>query len=246
MATTHQEKLIIARWLVRINRTISLKDVEAFIHCEKNLVPHELKLKGKVGWDSTIPVSSRDYTRKPDWEAIHPSDELRLPQVCVAFYKCPRCNTAESSSCGDFQTVDLDKKHKCFYCSFKSEVKLWKCQCDSRWHNCPIHKYNNNATPENPKSLMNKTASGQSSIRLTNASYKLRKRKLLPPQHYDDALAEDVMRANKKVRQITESRKRKSEVALGEHIIHSRINPNLLGPILTRRLMEADNSRMVQ
>jgi len=58
-------------------------------------------------------------------------------------------------------------------------------------------------------------------------------------------LADDIKRAEKKVRLTAEIRKRKSEVALGE-LKHSRVKPNLLGPVLTRRFMEADNSSMVQ
>ena len=225
--------------------TPSNKDAEEFINCNKNLIPNDLKLKGKVSWDSAIPILTHTDIEVENWETFKPSDELRLPQRCVAFYACPRCKTVEPSSCGDFQTVDLDKKHKCFYCSINSEVKLWKCQCDSRWHICPTHRYNNNATPEIPASHMKTTASGQSSHRQKRASSKLRKRKLFPLQHYDDALADDVKRADKKARLTAANLKRKSEVALGE-LIHTRVKPNLLGPVLTRRFMEADNSRMVQ
>ena len=92
---------------------------------------------------------------------------------------------------------------------------------------------------------MNKTASGQASQRHKQTSSKLRKRKLFPPQPYDDMLADDIKRAEKKVRLTAQIRKRKSEVVLGE-LSHSRVKPNLLGPVLTRRFMEADNSRMVQ
>ena len=134
VVATPQEKTIMAKWLVKINRTIPDREADEFINYNKNLVPHELKLKGKVSWDSTIPILSHDYIWNASWEAVQSSDELRLPRLCVAFYKCPRCNMVEPSSCGDFQTVDLDKKHKCFYCSFNSEVKLWKCQGDTRWY----------------------------------------------------------------------------------------------------------------
>ena len=111
-----EEKKCIAKWLVKINRTISNKDAEDFINCNKNLIPNDLKLKGKVSWDSAIPILTHDDIEVGSWETIKPSDELRLPQHYTAFYKCPRCNVAETSSCGTFQTVDLDKRHKCFYC----------------------------------------------------------------------------------------------------------------------------------
>ena len=69
----------------------------------------------------------------------------------------------------------------------------------------------------------------------------MHKRKFLPARTYDEILAEDVSRANKKMRLAVINRKRKSEVALGE-LSHSGTKPNLLGPILTRRFMEVTNS----
>ena len=74
-----------------------------------------------------------------------------------------------------------------------------------------------------------------------SASSKLRKRKLYPPQQYDDALADDVERAEKKTRAAATILKRKSEVALGEHTL-TRIRPNLLGPTLTRRCAETSRT----
>ena len=76
-------------------------------------------------------------------------------------------------------------------------------------------------------------------------SPKLRKRKLFPPQPYEKVLADDVKRAEKKTRLTAANLKRKSDVVLGE-TIHTRVKPNLLGPVLTRRFMEADNSRILQ
>ena len=74
-----------------------------------------------------------------------------------------------------------------------------------------------------------------------------RKCKLYQPQQYDDALADAVEKAEKKIRKTALNRKRKSVVALGE-LTHTRVTPNvgLLGPILTRRFMEADYSSTLQ
>ena len=88
---------------------------------------------------------------------------------------------------------------------------------------------------------MNKDASRQPSKRRKGVSSKLRKRKLHPPQQYDDALADDVERAEKKIRVTATILKRKSEVALGEQTL-TRVRPTLLGPTLTRRFAEASNT----
>ena len=154
-------------------------------------------------------------------------------------------NVVETSSCSDFQTVDLDKKHKCFRCCKYTEVKMWKCRCDTRWHICKQHRYNNNAIPEKPKSHMSQTARGQTPHRTKNNSSKAQKRKLTAPQSYDEILADDIKRANKKTRPSATNRKRKSDVALGE-LTHTGVKPSFLGPILSRRFMEADNSSTLQ
>ena len=75
------------------------------------------------------------------------------------------------------------------------------------------------------------------------ASSKLRKRQLYPPESYDDALADDDQRAEKKIRKTALNRKRKSVVAPGE-LIHTRIRPNLLGPTLSIRLAATVNSSL--
>ena len=84
---------------------------------------------------------------------------------------------------------------------------------------------------------MKKATSGQPLKRHKGASSKLRKRKLYPPERYDDALADDVERAEKKIRKAAQNLKRKSVVALGE-LTHTRIRPNLRGSALSIRLTE--------
>ena len=86
-------------------------------------------------------------------------------------------------------------------------------------------------------------ANGQPQSSIANATSNCRRRKGTFPQTYDEVLADDVMRARKKVKQTAVNLKRKRDVALGE-IIHTRIKRNFLGPILTRRFMEADNSKL--
>jgi len=69
----------------------------------------------------------------------------------------------------------------------------------------------------------------------------MHKRKFFSAQSYDEVLAEDVSRADKKTRLAATNRKRKSEVALCK-LSHPRTKPSLLGPVLTRRFMEVTNS----
>ena len=105
--------------------------------------PPKLKLKGKVGWDSTLPqmatLGDGGVEVQPIQDAAHPNG----PNVVhtTAFLKCPHCQKVEPSTCATFQHIDLDKKQRCTACKHHSAVKLWKCTCGKAWHLCPKHKH---------------------------------------------------------------------------------------------------------
>ena len=52
--------------------------------------------------------------------------------------KCPH---VEHNSCKSLQTDDLDQKQKCNGCGNTTKVNLWKCKCNTHWHNCRIHRW---------------------------------------------------------------------------------------------------------
>ena len=103
-----------------------------------NLIPHELKLKGKVGWGSSIPIMTAYSEEKSSWELLF-EEECMRPVSEAALYSCPSCKNVESSLRNSFQRRDLDLKIKCMFCKKRIPVKSWSCACASQWHACPVH-----------------------------------------------------------------------------------------------------------
>lgn len=127
--------------LSKLIRTASFKKHEDFIDGVINLIPHKFKLKGKAGWDSTIPTVSDCNLEETSWAKAFKCGAI--PPIEVAEYLfCPRdkCKKVESSHRGIFQRIDLDHKFKCGFCSYTAAIKSWKCECSKPWHSCHKHR----------------------------------------------------------------------------------------------------------
>ncbi len=212
--------------MVKINRTISIIKVNEYINGVVNLIPNELILNGKVSWDSTLPVVTNNSSEIKRWETPQ-QDVAHPPRPQTAFFECPLCKKVDSSTCSAFQYKDLDRKQRCTSCNRTSQVKQWKCVCGTEWQRCAIHRYSTllakapcNEAPANgqPHSAETSTKKRQAINRLVT---------------YDEILAEDVFLGNKEVDQ------KGQEHGLGEISLGNRkslsLNPNFLGPILTKR-----------
>ena len=186
VALNQQEQQTLAQSLAKLTRTISNKCANEYINGERNLVPNELKLKGKVGWDSTIPILTHDDSEKKGWETPA-KDKEHPPHPNTAFYECPQCHKVESSSCKAFQYNDLDIKQKCTHCKKHSAVKLWKCKCGTKWHRCIVHRY---STPLEKMPHMSKAAIGQPLPAIDTSTQKRKAFEHLVS--YDDILADDL------------------------------------------------------
>ena len=140
VAISDEGREAIACALVRLLRTINKTKLQNFIKGHQQIIIKPIKIKGKVGWDSTIPILTK--FDQHDEEVPCPSD-LQLKRVALgnntAFFKCPTCSSPESSATKSFQFYDLDTKQKCFSCGKSNAVKIWKCECDIRWHICRKH-----------------------------------------------------------------------------------------------------------
>ena len=84
------EQRIIACSLLKLGRCISRSHIEDCLSQRKNITPAKLKLKGKVGWDSTLPQMATfgggDVSAQPIEDAANP-----LVLHTTAFFKCPHC-----------------------------------------------------------------------------------------------------------------------------------------------------------
>ena len=226
VAISDAERTVIADWLVKLTRTISKNDLREFRTGAKKLKANELKLKGKVGWDSTIPILTHNKRAIDDWETAPRG--LETHDSSIALLKCPVCDYMESNSCNDFQYHNLDKRHKCFRCKNITCTMDWNCVCGYRWYNCKTHCKRNPPETTHRKN----TACGQSTTDSSKTSCKRPKRSL--PALYEDILDDDLKRANLK-------RKRKEDLDmrvldLGK-LKHKRIKMNFLSPKLRSRFM---------
>jgi hypothetical protein len=132
-----EEVQAVAKALVQLNRNISNKQVIEFMQNTLKILPKELKLKGKAGWDSDLPSMAKPHTSTRE-TVENRGICLDLP-TGAAFLECPRCNKVESITEKGFQTKDLDKTRRCFHCKKYSAVKNWECGCGTKWHLCSVH-----------------------------------------------------------------------------------------------------------
>ena len=228
-AITTAEQQCIAKCLAKLNRTISNKHANEFINGEQNLVPYELKLKGKVGWDSTIPILTHKDFVSTSWEPPR-QDEYHPAQPNTAFFECPNCLKVEPSSCKDFQYNDLDIKHTCFMCNKHSAVKNWRCACGTRWYGCTTHRYN---TLPATNLHMSKTANGQPASASVISKCNRKRKWQGHSASFDDILADDFKRADRK-NDPHGLLTNESVISLGI-CPHTSVGENFLGPILKKR-----------
>ena len=229
VAVQDDEQRIIACSLLKLGRCISRSLIEDFLSQRKNIIPAKLKLKGKVGWDSTLPQMATFGSGDVSAQPIEGAANLLVLHT-TAFFKCPHCKKVEPSTCAAFQHIDLDKTQKCTACKHFSAVKLWKCSCGKAWHLCQMHKHT--PAPHQHNATMH-PLNGQPSY---PASASKRKREL-PPNYllsYDEMLAEDFRTKQKNEERAHDYENR---VILLGNSVHRSIPSNFLSPNLKRRFL---------
>jgi uncharacterized CHY-type Zn-finger protein len=226
---TEAEEKTIAVSIVKLNRTISNQLATNFINGTHSIVPNELNLKGKVGWDSTIPT----VTQECSGQQIDPVQQNRY-QVIIGnteFFEFPRCNKVEPSTIDAFKSNDLDTQHKCFHCNKNSAIKSWRCKCGVAWHTCLEH---NKLVHEHPQHRSKKAKTSHPVP--SQGGNIMRKRKAVgtAESEYDALLARDCQLEERLL-----NKKRKCPemcIQLGSQQ-HTTLKPNLIGPTLAHRFM---------
>ena len=86
--TGDQESILvaIAKALAALNRTITHRHLQENVKGKTRLVPHELKLNGKTGWDSTLPVNNYEQTLEK-WFDVHAIGGTQLEAEVAAAQK---------------------------------------------------------------------------------------------------------------------------------------------------------------
>ena len=173
-------------------------------------MPRPLKLNGKTGWDSTLPILNNE--RRLDCR-YHRNQRIDAePVEEVAFFKCPRssCSKVEPSSAKIFQYRDLDRPHECSFCCKSTQVRTWLCPCDRPWHLCDMHRqFHSGKQVHGPQ---NKPETGPTASAFSRASNAKRKRLRCEDIGDIDAWQENFH----KCRRAISSAKRNREVDLNE------------------------------
>ena len=62
-----EEQLCLAAALSTLTRSISKAKNNDYLNGRLKLIPHELKLRGKAGWDSTMPMLTTHNEETSSW-----------------------------------------------------------------------------------------------------------------------------------------------------------------------------------
>ena len=236
VVVTQAEQDTIAMTMSSLIRSVSIKKHKGFINGTIKLIPHELKLKGKAGWDSAIPTMIASNEEDTSWAQMFEAGQI-VPAGCAMFFHCPSCSKVESSQRGTFQREDLDVKLKCGFCLKSNPVKSWKCQCGTQWHSCVEHRGGYVLMPTGEHPLTGQLLKGQPSK--PPGSQRCRPRGIKRSLSADASYRRGVKLA--KMVKSTKGLKRNKDIFLDEVQGVSK-RPTLLWPILKGRFGGASSS----
>ena len=140
VVTDTAEQAALQKALVKLNRQISNKKVDEYLKGTRKLTPHAIKMNGKTGWDSSLPIIKNETESGDRWEQHNLL--LKPPEETIVFYVCPSadCLMMEPSSAEAFRHNDLDKKLKCRQCHKTTNARNWSCGCNVPWFACDTHQ----------------------------------------------------------------------------------------------------------
>jgi hypothetical protein len=222
---THIEQGHVATGVIMLSRTLTRKNLDAFMDGSRTLIPKVLALNGKAGWISTIATLCHHIdTTSIRWRPA-PHGCPRPADQNAIFLTCPNelCAKVETSTCRDFQFQDLDAKHKCFHCHRCIGIRKWYCPCGVRWHLCSDHSVQVGQVSISPRSQVQ--ANWQSSSSGSRGT-----KRAASSRGYDELTAEDLRVEGKRGRP-DHSR----TITLGDAVLPSQA-PTRLGLAMRRRL----------
>jgi hypothetical protein len=140
VVTGAAEQTAIHKALVKLNRQISNNKVDEYLQGTRKLTPHAIKMNGKTGWDSSLPIINNEIESGDRWEQHHLF--LKTPEETIVYYECPKpdCLMKEPSSAEAFRPNNLDIKLKCRKCHKTTNARNWTCGCSIPWYTCYTHQ----------------------------------------------------------------------------------------------------------
>ena len=217
--------------MVKLNRQISNKKVEEYLQGKRKLLPHVIKMNGKTGWDSSLPVIKDENELGGRWEQFDLS--LRTFEETIVFYVCPKadCLMKEPSSAEAFRPNDFNKQLRCRQCHKTTPARKWLCGCNIPWYTCDMHQtYHCCAKVTKQKSQDEPKAT--KSLRS-----KMLKRRRTNREH-EEMVDDESKRARINKQRTKGSR---SEDVILQDMPHPKV-PRLLGPILHERFQGSSRS----
>ena len=124
----------------QVNRQINNKTRDEYLQVTRKLTPHAIKMNGKTGWDSSLPIIKNEAESGDRWEQHNLL--LKPLEETIVYYVCPsaECLMMEPSSAEAFRHNDLDKKLKCRQCHKTTNARNWSCGCNVPWFACDTHQ----------------------------------------------------------------------------------------------------------
>ena len=68
VVTDAAEQKAIHKALTKLNRQISNSKTEEYLQGTRKLIPHVIKMNGKTGWDSSLPIITNEFETGDKWE----------------------------------------------------------------------------------------------------------------------------------------------------------------------------------
>jgi hypothetical protein len=142
VAISEDLKTHIGEQLLTLGHKCTKMDLKQIQAGTLRVPPRKLKLCGRAGWDSHLPIVIRIPHKHHDFQD-HDPPSSNHNSTSMVFFSCSQCK-GEGKERGDtaaFQLDDIDKKVRCTKCRQSSAVKTWSCPCGLLWHLCPLHQH---------------------------------------------------------------------------------------------------------
>ena len=229
IVTDDAEKMAIHKALTKLNRQISNTKTHEYLQGTRKLIPHVIKMNGKTGWDSSLPIITNEHESGDKWDQYNLIP--KKSEETIVYYACPKpdCLMKEPSSAVAFRPDDLNNMLKCRQCHKATFARNWECGCCIPWFTCGTHQ-----TFHCCNKVMKQKS--QNEPKATNLFLHSNIRKRKRTQEHAELVADE----SKRAKLMRSKGCRKTEVLLHD-MPHPKI-PRLLGPILHQRFPKGSRS----
>ena len=147
----------IAFEIIRSQTRHSRLKVQEILDGKIKVQTKKLNLRSRANWAKTIrSVAGYDTKQRPADTSAVASDGAQVEhglqrQTVVhanemnisaeVLFRCPACQQKVQGDIKALDLKDLGNRTRCKHCNKAWPVSEWKCPCDKRWHDCPMHRH---------------------------------------------------------------------------------------------------------